>query len=154
MRLSGIRQGLSRFVHVPWGRKLVVIRAAVLLLLARSALVAMPFARVAKVVERTRPRRGNPPPDGDLEAMLWAIRRVGDRLFPGNPCLPQAIVAQRVLRRAGRPAELRISVRKDRRGRFGAHAWVESGARIVMGGEVLAQGFVPLPPLGAGEPES
>lgn len=77
--------------------------------------------------------------------MIWAVEAVGNRLFPSSPCLTQALVIQRLLRRHGRHSELRIGVRKDERGKFGAHAWVESEGRVVIGGEALSEGFVPLP---------
>lgn len=138
---------IRRFTRVSRRRKLAVIKATGLLLLARGALIVMPFSSVARIAERSLAVPRSESGDRELRAMLWAIQRVGNRLFPTNPCLPQAIVAQRELKRAGRPAELRISVRKDRSGRFGAHAWVESEGRILMGGEVLSEEFVPLPAL-------
>ena len=54
-------------------------------------------------------------------------------------CLPQALVGWRLLARSHIPAELKLGVRKDRAG-FAAHAWVESGGRILLGGEESAAG--------------
>ena len=97
-------------------------------------------------VEPRAPTAGEPSPETEreLRTMVWAVTAVGNRLFPTTPCLTQAVVVHRLFRRRGRSSELRIGVRKDGRGRFGAHAWVESDGEIVIGGEGLSAGFVPL----------
>ena len=79
--------------------------------------------------------------------MIWAVTVVGRRMFPNTPCLTQAVVIHGLLLRNGHPSQLRVGVRKDREGRFGAHAWVESEGRIVVGGEALSEGFVGMPTL-------
>ncbi len=151
MRILTIPALVLRFARIRRRRRAAVARAVVLLLVARASLLALPFATVARAVDRTRASR-RPQRRASLKDALWATKVVGDRLFPSNPCLPQALVAQYELLRRGLPAELRISVRKDRQGRFGAHAWVESAGHILMGGEVLSDGFVPLPSLPGSAP--
>ena len=48
-------------------------------------------------------------------------------------CLPQAVTAEALLMWGGRPVELRIGVIKTDHGSLVAHAWVESGGRVVVG---------------------
>ena len=73
---------------------------------------------------------------------------VARRVVPRASCLPQALAAEALLMRGGRRVELRIGVVKTERGRLVAHAWVESGGRVVVGElhEGLSR-YTPLPPL-------
>jgi len=61
---------------------------------------------------------------------------VGRRLLPERPCLTQALVLQYLLlRRGDDAAELHIGVAKGEDGTLQAHAWVERGGRVLIGGE-------------------
>jgi hypothetical protein len=53
------------------------------------------------------------------------------------------MVADRLLEELGFPSEIRLGVVKDGHGRIQAHAWVESGAQVVIGG-AEAERFRPL----------
>jgi hypothetical protein len=148
MRWLRLVRGLfGKFLDLDWAQRVAVVRATALLLLARASLVFLSFPTVLRLADRVRPRTPSPRAERDLQTMVWAVTSVGNRLFPTTPCLTQAVIIHRLLRRSGRPAELRIGVRKDRTGKFGAHAWVESEGEIVIGAEGLSEGFVPLPPV-------
>jgi hypothetical protein len=82
--------------------------------------------------------------------MVWAVDAAGNRLFPRNPCLVQALVVQRLFVRAGQPAELRIGVRKGGASKLAAHAWVESDGVIVIGSRGLSDDYIALPPIRPG----
>ena len=58
------------------------------------------------------------------------------------------MAAEALLMWGGRPVELRIGVIKTDHGGLVAHAWVESGGRVVVGAldEGLSR-YTPLPPL-------
>ena len=140
---------IRRLRGLPSPERGAVFRATLLLGLARIALALLPFRTVMRFADRAAPRAsapGEPSPEAErkMKTMVWAVTAVGNRLFPTTPCLTQAVVVHRLFRRSGRASELRIGVRKDGRGRFGAHAWVESDGEIVIGGEGLSAGFVPL----------
>lgn len=80
------------------------------------------------------PARGRPPDTRELERITWAAG-VASRVWPATgTCLSQALTAQVLLRRNGYPARLRIGVARREGERLQAHAWVESGGRVVMGG--------------------
>jgi hypothetical protein len=49
------------------------------------------------------------------------------------PCLPEALVGWALLRRIGAPVLLRIGVALNQT-RFSAHAWVELGGEVLIGG--------------------
>jgi hypothetical protein len=96
-----------------------------------AALVFPPLLQVVSLSTLTRwilRRQVRPSPDPNAdEASLGAwIDRVMTRL-PGpwrRTCLKRAFVLFYLLRRAGRPAELRIGVRRDPEAALSAHAWL------------------------------
>ena len=69
-----------------------------------------------------------------VDRYAWAVD-VASRRVPRASCLTQALALQSLLARAGYPSELRIGVAKDGAA-LEAHAWLESGGRIVIGGDV------------------
>lgn len=58
-------------------------------------------------------------------------------------CLRLALVAWWLLARRGIATELKLGVRKDHSG-FAAHAWVERGGVIVLGGSDARERYVPV----------
>jgi hypothetical protein len=150
-RLRPVRL-FRKFRQLGRGQRRAIVRAAVLLFAARIALLLIPFKTVLRFAVRPRTRSAARPDRGRLEEMVWAVDAVGNRLFPRNPCLVQALVVQRLFVRAGQQAELRIGVRKDDVSRLAAHAWVESNGVIVIGSRGLSDDYVALPPIRPGGP--
>ncbi|MSR22793.1 MAG: lasso peptide biosynthesis B2 protein [Gemmatimonadetes bacterium] len=66
------------------------------------------------------------------------------RVVPGATCLVQALAAEWPIRRGGAAASLRFGVAKGDGG-LDAHAWLESGGRVLLGGDPGAQ-FTTLTP--------
>jgi hypothetical protein len=135
---------------IGWQERAALLRATGLLVVARLALRALPLRKVLAWASPPADR-STPPQERGLQRLIWAVDVVGWRLFPRNPCLTQAIAVQRLLRRRGYPAELRIGVRKGEDASLDAHAWVESGGEVVIGGRGLADDHIPLPPILPGE---
>lgn len=152
---------LGKLARASWSERRALVRAAVLLVAVRTALLTLPLRTVLRMAERaggrgtkTRPAghaasagNGGADADPDLRRIIWAVEVMGNRLFPKNPCLTQALVVQVLFRRAGRPADLRIGVRRDTEATPQAHAWVESEGVILIGHSEALQGYVTLPPL-------
>lgn len=148
---------LGKLAHASWAERRALIRAAVLLIVARTALLTLPLRTVLRVAERSRARDTRPRSVGDsagatradahLSRMIWAVEIMGNRLYPKNPCLTQALVIQVLLHRAGLPADLRIGVRRETDATPQAHAWVESEGVILIGQSEALRGYVTLPPL-------
>jgi hypothetical protein len=110
-------------------------------------------ARVAAPDPRSHAWCGPPPrwsvARPTVERIAWAVRAAG-RFIPGaSNCLVRALATQTLLGRFGYRSDLRIGVRKGPDGRFGAHAWLESGGAVVIGEFEIDQ-FVPLAPAGSG----
>lgn len=124
-------------------------KLATLLLAIRLGLVLLPFQTVRRILAQaaTLPAPGQPPQPQQLARIVWAATVMGRYLLGNKPCLPQALAVQLLYRRQGCPAALQIGVAKDASGRLLAHAWVESGGQIVIGGAHSPQHFTPLPSL-------
>jgi hypothetical protein len=138
-------EGLRKFARIPGWERALLVRAILTLGFARLTLKLLPFARVRRLIT---PRPGAPkhPHIAPLN-VRWAIKHA-ERVIPDATCLPQAVTAEALLTRAGHPVALRIGVTKREDGRFEAHAWAESGGRIVIGDLPWGLGeFSHLPPL-------
>ena len=79
-----------------------------------------------------------------VECVAWAVT-VTSRYVPVATCLTQALVTKLMLGRFGHQAIVRIGVARSDTGELQAHAWVESGGKIVIGGsESSLQRYKPL----------
>jgi hypothetical protein len=85
----------------------------------------VPLDRVARWIRRG-PMRSSPNDAVDDRALAEWVDRVLDRLPPPwrRTCLKRALVLHYLVRRAGRPTELRIGVRRDQNNTLAAHAWL------------------------------
>ena len=102
--------------------------------------------RIVRWIARSRPPR-MPDPSVDDPALAEWVDRVLNRMpMPWKrTCLKRALVLHYLLHRAGRPAELRIGVRRDEHNDLAAHAWLvrdeqpylESGADRISTYQVL-----------------
>jgi len=145
-------RALDRFLHLPAADRALLVRSVFWLGVTRAALWVLPLRVVRRFLARAAGRTARSggataPHPPTTERIAWAIG-LAQRVVPEATCLPQALVAEALLVRAGHPAELRIGVIKTERDRLTAHAWVESGGRTVVG--QLREGeptYTPLPPL-------
>lgn len=138
-------EALRRFLLLPTTEKMLLIEAAFLLTIVGLGKRIVPFRTLRRLLPQTpdervellRADRTSP------EKIAWAIG-AASRWMPGaRSCLTQALAAQVLLARRNHPARLHIGVVGGRRGRFRAHAWVESGGRVLIGGSGL-EGYTPL----------
>ena len=140
---------LFKFVRLSCLKRSLLLKAALLLFLAEAGLHLIPF-RFFKSLFSGSPRRSGKGvvPDRSLYLNIgWAVSAAAGRLPGTHRCLPQALAAQMLLRWYGAPSRIRIGVAKDSFDRFQAHAWLESGGKIVVGGQGVKQ-YVPLAVLG------
>ncbi len=130
----------------------LLVEAILWLGATRLALWLLPFRVVRRLLARTArspwQRRGSKP---SVERIVWAVS-LAQRVVPYASCLPQALAAEALLLRNGYPADLRIGVVRTAAGRLSAHAWVETGGRVVMGGLRDLTRYAPLPPLPGATP--
>jgi hypothetical protein len=100
----------------------------------RAALWILPFGKLRPAIARLVGRPSGVPARSPTEAdrIAWSVGSAA-RFVPKATCLTQALAGEVLLRRAGYPADVRIGVAKDSSGRLEAHAWVESGGRVMIG---------------------
>ena len=70
--------------------------------------------------------------------VAWSVETIGRKPWLGSSCLPQALAAQAMLRRRGISSRLCLGVAQDE-GNLAAHAWVEVGKEVVIGGTEIAR---------------
>ena len=110
-----------------------MIEAGLLQALFALAARLLPLARVNRLLRARRRMPACCRAEDEAGRALWAIA-VTARLV-GYTCLAQALAARVLLERRGFDCRLRLGVvRAD--GRFEAHAWLERGGRVVVGGAV------------------
>ena len=135
---------IRKLWRLPGGDRALLFETMVWLAATRFGLWVLPLRVVRRLLARAA--RRTPAAHPTRERIAWAISLAG-RVVPQATCLPQALAAEALLTRTGHPADLRIGVIKTDRGRLVAHAWVESGGRIVVGGLRDLPRFTRLPPL-------
>lgn len=123
----------------------LLVKAVLLLCAVKLGLLSLPFQTLRRFVDglsrmTLESRKAEQNSIGDV---VWAVETAG-RLVPrARTCLTQALTAQVLLLRRGHPARVHIGVVKGDGEQFLAHAWVESGSEVVVGGHELDR-YTPL----------
>jgi hypothetical protein len=148
-RLRRIGRKLRRFGQIGGRRRALVIEAAVWLLLARVALLAVPFPKLARRLGAFVPptdervalagRNGSAREARLAEEVGWATVRAARHVPFRAVCLPQAMAARIMLRRRGIASVLHFGAAKGREKPIDAHAWLDAAGVEVTGYPVAAQ---------------
>jgi hypothetical protein len=137
-----------RFLALPSADRLLLLQALCTVIVVRLALWILPprhaMSRALRVQQWYVGARSNT--GWPVDRIAWAVRAVSP-LVPMATCLTQALATQLLIARNGGASRLGIGVARDERGEFRAHAWVEVGDRVVIGGGSLGQ-YTRLPDLG------
>ena len=70
--------------------------------------------------------------------VAWSVETMGRKPWLNLSCLPQALAAQAMLRRRGISSRLCLGIAQDE-GILAAHAWVEVGKDVIIGGTDIAR---------------
>jgi len=127
---------LRRFLQMPNRQRVLLLEAALFLGLARLALLALPFGRIAPWLQRS-PDSGA----GDTATVLAVGQAVtiAARNVPWNAvCLPQAMAAKAMLERRGQGSALHLGAARAGDG-LTAHAWLVAGGEVVVGEAGIAE---------------
>lgn len=145
-----LRRSIRRFAQVDSRRRALVVEAVACLLLARLALVFVPFQRLARhlgtFVAPSKARslqdgRAISPHDAALAREIgWAVTRAAGHVPFKAVCLPQAMAARVMLRRRGVASVMHFGAGKSDDNRLDAHAWLDA-AGVEVTGYPLEQGF-------------
>ena len=147
VRLRSLHRPLRRFAQVGRRRRALVVEAVTCLLLARLALVFVPFPKLAR-------RLGDFVPPGDrrvlaarvpapqaalAEEVGWAVTRAARHVPFKAVCLPQAMAAQAMLRRRGIASVMHFGAARGSDKPLDAHAWLDAAGVEVTGYPVDAR---------------
>ena len=111
----------------------LLLAAAFWLCLGRLALLALPFQDILRKIESINGSGTVAAQPAAAARIVWAVD-TASRYLPGmGTCLPRALAAAVLLRRAGLPAQVRVGVARGEDGSPEAHAWVECGGQVVIG---------------------
>lgn len=105
---------------------------------ARAVLLTIPFKRIApylgQQVEKNDVPKSDSPPSDVVRQVGWAVDVMSRRTFWESACLAQAIAGKFMLKQRRLTSRLYLGTRKDEAGQFTAHAWLQSGNEILLGG--------------------
>jgi hypothetical protein len=139
---------IRQFLSLNRADRALFLKALALLWVIRTGLWILGYTRMKPLVERWKKSAASKDAAGDSHAdadsgslcaarVGWAVKAAG-RGTPGDRlCLVQALAAEVLLGRRGIPADIRIGVVKDEALKLQAHAWVESGGTVIIGGAKL-----------------
>jgi hypothetical protein len=150
VRFRLIRQPLLRFGQVGPHRRALVVEAVAYLLLARLALIFVPFPRLARRigtfvppvdVRAAQARTAATPDHARLAADIgWAVTRSARYVPFKAVCLPQAMAARVMLKRRGVASVMHFGAAKGQTKPLDAHAWLDA-AGVEVTGYPVAENF-------------
>src|SRR5271170_3918616 len=129
--------GFRKFVRLSRADRRAVIEAATVCAVTKLLLVTMPYRIVDSLTAEISRGAGDRSLEFNREEIDRLIRAVNaaGRFIPGaKNCLVRAISAKVILGRRGYSTNVRFGVKKQEGGTIGAHAWLEGGGRVVIGG--------------------
>jgi hypothetical protein len=123
-----------RFLALGGRDRGLVIEAATFLVVARLAPPVIRYSALRRALGRWSARRTDRVAAPPLR-VGWAVSAASRRLGFAT-CLTQALAVDAMLRRRGYPSDIRFGVRPGTGDTdpIEAHAWVESGGVVVIGG--------------------
>jgi len=132
---------LRKFFRLPAAKRRCLISAALLLPTIKASLVVFRFQTMRGLLARLTglPLVIGRSKGGATEEVVWAVESASKLMPWASTCLTQALTAQVLLLRRGRPALVHIGTLRGEDGAFHAHAWVESRGEVVIGGHELEQ---------------
>ena len=129
---------ITKAFRRPWGERALYLEAFVFLCCSKLQLIFIPFRKLAPGFgePQTETAATISPADRQIAVdVSWAVQAVARHLPFRFVCLPQAMAAQRMLRRRGISSTLYLGVAPDRAtpNAIQAHAWLRAGNKIVTG---------------------
>jgi hypothetical protein len=124
-------------------RRNLRIEATVALVQARLAVRLLPAARIMAWASRPPRRPDRFAAAETVEAVSRVVEEIGAKPWMRALCLPRALAAQAMLRRRGVASRLCLGAARDGEA-LAAHAWIELGQDVIVGGGAEQTRFVRL----------
>jgi hypothetical protein len=114
---------------------MLAIEAAWTLLEVRVLLAIVPYKQWKHRLQPTASREKYEPSNSRqiVSDVVWAVDRISQRVPKQLMCLARALAVCQMLERRGIFGNLEIGVKRDDRGGFSAHAWVELDGAVIIG---------------------
>ena len=125
MRLSAVFSSRLASRKLVWGANAFIVLALVRFGLTSLSLSTLRARLPWKLVT-------GPAPPAMCDRCCWALTRAS-RWVPGATCLTQALAGQWMLNRLGYASTVVIGVQPEAKKGLHAHAWLKSGARLIVG---------------------
>ena len=129
-----------KFFALSWRERFLLFEAFYYLGLSRFKLLTVPFKRIAphlgKQLAKDEIQPLDVPPTELAKQVGWAVDVMSRRTPWESACLAQAMAGKFMLQRRGISSLLYLGTKKDDFGEFVAHAWLQNGNKILLGGEV------------------
>jgi hypothetical protein len=132
---------VGRFLSLTPVEQRRLVRAFLIVAGVRIGLSLVPFPRFQVLLARLRAKARVKSGSGPTAEQLARDIRVVSSYVPRATCLTQALAGQVLLQHFGHRAVVHVGVTKDE-GQIQAHAWLESGGKVVIGESEVA--YVPL----------
>lgn len=127
-------KSLGKLMRLPLCDQLLLVHAALLTGLTRIGLRWLSFQTVCHLLcYQQRAPRISVSDEEKAVRLIWAVDVACRYLLDDKPCLTKALVAQRLLSRAGYRSTLQIGFRWVGDGPVTAHAWLEDRGNILIG---------------------
>lgn len=129
---------VAKFFRRSSSDRVLFFEALAALVAAKVRVHTIPFRRLAPTLGRSQAETSPAisAPDRTVAVKVsWAVQTAARYIPLGFVCLPQAIAAQRMLRRRGIASTLYLGVAPDREKKESiiAHAWVRAGDKVLTG---------------------
>lgn len=118
---------LIKFLNLPNDEKLLLLKAALLLVSTRLMLIIFPFNTLK------RPTTVLPKTNHQVEKIIWSIDSASNHIPFCKNCLLKALVGQILLKESGLSPDLFIGVKKDSKNKLDAHAWIDIDGKTIIG---------------------
>jgi hypothetical protein len=139
--LSKQPSSFTKLIQLTWHQKFLLGKAFIVLAVYKCLLLIFPFNFFFKKSINATPSH-SAPDEQNLDAIVWAISVVSNRIPLGFTCLVQALSAKWLLRKYP-DVHICIGVHKSASQAFSAHAWVVYKNKVILG-EQETQVFQPI----------
>ena len=145
-----ITEKLKKFRSIDRAQKTLIIIAVKELALARLYFSLFSTETIFKELEKQSLGPGSNIDKSHLHRIAMAIDVAAANVPWRADCMIKVIAANRWLRRLGVASHFKIGVRKDMSNRLIAHAWLNVGDSVFVGGDISGYGIID----GSGDPRS
>ncbi len=122
-----------KFLGLSYREKLFLVKAVLLVLAVRLGLTLLSFSTLQDYLRKGARTQNDSTQRFSVDQVAWSVA-AASRFIPKATCLVQALTLDYLLHREGYSANLQIGVTKGEKEELQAHAWVESGGRVINDG--------------------